>query len=218
MIFGRRLRDPAERSAELLATLRQQHELNRVRELGLTNMPKHKQALDELKSLGPGAVPTLLETLSGPRADTETAEGYVQDGVANDVAEALGAIGDARAIGPLMTAGKEYIVSAPRALAAFPEGIDALLAGLDDPDAAIRANSIGGLAFATRDRHRVVEAITKTLSDEAVWVRRTGAQAALIFEVPDPVLVAELERVMREDPEDTVRKMAENAHWRLVHN
>jgi hypothetical protein len=30
----------------------------------------------------------------------------------------------------------------------------------------------------------------KTLSDESVWVRRTGAQAALIFEVADPVLIA----------------------------
>jgi HEAT repeat protein len=217
MIFGRRSRDPAERSAELLADLRQQHELNRVRELGLMNMPKHKQALEELKSLGPGAVPTLLEALSAPRVDPETVEGYVQDGVANDVAEVLGAIGDPRAVGPLMAAGQEYIVSAPRALATFSDGIDALLAALDDPDDAIRATSIRGLAFATRDRDRVLEAITRTLSDGSAQVRRTGAQAALIFEVADLALVAKLERVMREDHEDSVRKMAENAYRRLVH-
>jgi HEAT repeat protein len=217
MIFGRRSKDPAERSAQLLAELRRQHEENRIREVGLMNMPKHRQTLDELKGLGPGAVPTLLQTLSSPRANPDTPEGYVQDGVANDVAEALGAIGDPRAIEPLMAAGKDYIVSAPRALAAFPDGINALVTGLDDPDEAIRANSIQGLSFSTGDQHRVVQAIIKALSDGSAWVRRDAAQAALAFEVADPTLVAELGRVMREDPADTVRKMAENAHWRLAH-
>jgi HEAT repeat protein len=216
MIFARRSKNPAERCAELLSDLRRQHEENRIRDVGLTNMPKHTRTLDELKGLGPGAVPTLLEALSEPRANPETPEGYVQDGVANDIADALGAIGDARAVVPLMAAGKDNIVSAPRALAAFHDGINALIAGLDDPDQAIRATSIRGLAFATADRHRILEVITRTLSDGSAWVRQTAAQAALIFEVADPTLVAELGRVIREDPDDKVRKMAENAHWKLA--
>jgi HEAT repeat protein len=146
----------------------------------------------------------------------ETPEGYVQDGVANDIADALGAIGDARAVEPLMAAGKDNIVSAPQALAAFPDGIDALVAALDDPDQTIRATCIRGLAFATADRHRIVEVITRTLSDSSAWVRRTAAQAALIFEVADPELVAELGRVIREDPDEKVRAMAENARGRLA--
>lgn len=221
MIFGRRSKDPAERSAELLSDLRRQHEENRVRDIGLMNMPKHGRTLDELKGLGTGAVPTLLEALSSPRPDPETPEGYVQDGIVNDVAEVLGAIGDPRAIEPLVASmaavGHNYIAGASQALAEFPDGINALVDGLDDPDEAIRANSIQGLAFATDDRHGVVEAITRTLRDESAWVRRDAAQAALIVEIADPALVAELGRLMREDPDDKVRRMAENAHWRLAH-
>jgi hypothetical protein len=143
-------------------------------------MPKHKQALDELKSLGSVAVPTLLEELAVPRADAETTASYVQDGLANDIAEALGAIGDARAIGPPVAAGKDNIVSAPRALAAFPDGIDALVSGVDDPDAAIRANSIRGLAFATRDQDRVVGAITKP---ESTVLRRGSVRWCLLSDL-----------------------------------
>ena len=74
-----------------------------------------QRTLDELQGLGPGAMPALVAGLSAPREDTGTVEGYIQDGVANDVAQVLGEIGEARAVGPLIAAGKEYIVDAPRA-------------------------------------------------------------------------------------------------------
>jgi HEAT repeat protein len=216
MIFGRRARDPAEQTAALIGVLRQQLEENRVKDIGTMNMPKYNRALQDLSRLGPEAVPTLLEVLATPRADPDTPEGYVEDGVANAVAEALGVIGDPRTVEPLMAASQQSIVSAKRALAQFPEGVEALFAGLADPDEDVRFISIEGLGSATRDKQRVVAAVIHALDDPSASVRRSAAHTAFILGVPDGKLIDALGRVAREDSVDSVRRMVENALGELT--
>jgi HEAT repeat protein len=215
MVFGRRATDPAEQAAALIGVLRQQLEENRIKDIGTMNMPKYNRALQDLARLGPEAVPTLLEVLATPRADHDTPEGYVQDGVANAVAETLGAIGDPRAVEQLLAASRQHIVYATQALAEFPEGVEALFAGLDDPDEFVRSLSVQGLGSVSRDKPRVVEALTQALRDPSASVRRTAAQTAFRVEVANGALVDELGRVAREDSEVSVRDSAENAHWKL---
>lgn len=171
--------------------------------------------MEDLTRLGRDAVPALLGTLTAPRSDQETTRGQVDVGVANDVAVVLGSIGDPRAVRPLMDAGKEFIVSGPRALGKFPEGVDALVAGLDDPDEHVRACCLGGLAFAQTDERRVIVALKRGIRDPSASVRRSAANTAIITEVSDPELLNDLEQAMRRDEDGVVRRMAEKAHARL---
>ncbi|MDA0167071.1 hypothetical protein OM076_42820 [Solirubrobacter ginsenosidimutans] len=134
MIFRRQAKDPADRVRDILDVLEQQHRENSQRAVGLVNMPKYQRAKRDLVVMGSEAVPALSEALNAPRASTDTAAGQIDDGVANDIAEVLGDIGDPRAVGPLMSSFKQYVVAAHAALGRFPEGVNALLSGLDEND------------------------------------------------------------------------------------
>jgi HEAT repeat protein len=214
VIFSRRAKDPSEQAAASIAVLRQQQQENNVRRVGLMNMPKHKRAKDDLTCLGSDAVPALLAVLATPRKPaSEAPDDYIENDVANDIAEVLGAIGDARAVEPLMACFRQYIVTAPRALAQFPAGVDALLGALDDPDDFMRSTSLDGLAFSPDGR--AADAVAGALRDPAPWVRRSAAHATLIRGTASQAVVAEIGRMAREDPDPKVRKMAENAFLKL---
>jgi HEAT repeat protein len=92
-MFRRASKDPVEAA---LDTLRRQHRENNQRGVGLMNMPKHRRAKEDLVGMGADAVPALIAVLTAER------EGDVEDGVAGDIAEVLGEIGDPRAVGPLL--------------------------------------------------------------------------------------------------------------------
>lgn len=211
MIFKRQQKDPNERVHADLAVLRQQHQENNQRDIGLMNMPKHRRAKQDLVSMGADAVPALLQALDAPRANRETPEGDVEWGVANDVAEVLGAIGDPRAVGPLMAQFKNYIVSAQSALAAFPQGIEALLHGLDDSDQFIRSCCIQGLGLAKVDRPRAAQGIARAFGDPHAENRREAALAAWHLGVADPQLIEGLQRLAADDPSERVRDKAGDA-------
>jgi HEAT repeat protein len=210
-MFKRRPKDPSEQVAAALAVLRQQHEENNTRGIGLMNMPKHQQAKRGLVNIGSEAVPALLDALNAPRANTDTPQGQVDDGVANDIADVLGAIGDPRAVGPLMAQFRNYIVSSQSALAAFPQGVEALLHGLDDHDEFIRSCCIQGLGLAKVDRARVAQGIAKAFADPHPENRREAALAAWRLGVPDPELITGLRRLITEDPSERVRGKATDA-------
>ena len=211
MIFNRRTRTPADRAHAALAVIRDAYEQYEANHDSGLNTPKYRRATEELASLGPAVVPLLIEVLQAPRADGYSAEANVDRDVANDVAEALGAIGDARAIGPLMQAGREFITEAPRALSMFPEGREALYAGLGDPDEWVRAHCIQGLAYGPNPPENLREVVKRMLTDESGSVRHTAAQVVCGRQIGDPKLVPLLAHMMREDPEEKVRHMAENA-------
>lgn len=208
-------RDPVKRTERLIDVLRQQHEINDARDIGLINMPKHKATMDQLARMGSDAVPVLLQTLTAPRHDSKTAQGQLDTGIANDVAEVLGSIGDPRAVGPLMEARKQHIIGAGHALGEFREGAEALIAGLDDSDDHVRVICLEGLAFASIDRPRKLDAVKRGIRDPSAWVRRTAANTALISQVGDEELIAALSQAMQQDPDETVQRMAEKAHSRL---
>lgn len=214
-MFKRRPKDPSEQVAGALAVLQQQHEENNNRGIGLMNMPKHQQAKRGLVNIGSEAVPALLDALNAPRAKTDTPQGQVDDGVANDIADVLGEIGDPRAVGPLMAQFKNYIVSSQSALAAFPQGVDALLHGLDDPDEFIRSCCIQGLGLAKVDRARAAQGIAKAFADPHAENRREAALAAWRLGVPDSELITGLRRLIAEDSSERVRGKASDALTQL---
>ena len=66
MIFKRQPKDPNARVHTDLAVLRQQHQENNQRDIGLMNMPKHQRGKQDLVSMGADAVPALLQALDAP--------------------------------------------------------------------------------------------------------------------------------------------------------
>jgi HEAT repeat protein len=160
-------------------------------------------------------VPTLLQVLTTPRTPAaEAPEDYVENDVANDIAEVFGTIGDSRAVEALMACFKQYVVTAPRALAQFPAGVDALLGALEDPDEFIRSTSVDGLAFSSDDR--AADALAGSLRDPSPSVRRSAAHAALIRGTASQTVVAEIGRMAGEDPDQRVQKMADSAFRKLA--
>jgi len=211
MIFKRQQKDPSEQVRAGLAVLRQQHQENNQRDVGLMNLPKYQRAKQKLVNVGRDAVPALLDALNAPRASTDTPQGQIDDGVANDIADILGAIGDPRAVGPLMAQFTSYIVSAQSALAAFPQGIDALIHGLDDSDQFVRSCCIQGLGLAKVDRPRAAQGIARAFGDPHAENRREAALAAWHLGVADPQLIAGLQRLAADDPSERVRDKAGDA-------
>lgn len=208
--FTRRPTEPADRAKAALAVIRAANTQYETNGSGLDS-PKYRRATGELASLGADVVPLLIDALQTPRPDGFTGEAAIEKGVANDIAEALGAIGDARAVGPLMEAGRHNIEMAPRALTRFPEGLEALFAGLDDPDEYVRANCISGLAYGPNAPTDLPQVVKRMLSDESGWVRFTAAQVVVGREIADPELVPLLSEMIREDPDEMARGMAETA-------
>lgn len=215
MIFRRQPKDPTERVQAALAVLRRQQQENNQRGIGLMNMPKHQRAKQELVSMGAEAVPALLQALSAPRASTDTPQGQIDDGVANDIADVLGDIGDPRAVGPLMAEFKHYIVGAQSALASFPAGVEALLDGLDDPDEFVRGCCVQGLGLAKVDRASAAQGIVCVLEDPHDQNRWHAALAAWHLGLADPELISGLQRVAANDPSERVRNKAQDALQQL---
>lgn len=215
MIFKRQPKDPNARVQADLAVLRQQHHENDQRGIGLMNMPKHQRAKRDLVVMGADAVPALVQVLVAPHASTDTPEGQVEDGVANDIAEVLGDIGDPRAVEPLMAQFKRHIVSAQPALASFSAGVDALLRGLGDSDEFVRGCCIRGLGLAKVERALAAGGVAKALGDSDASNRGDAALAARRLGVADPQLVAALQRVATDDPSERVRGKAQDAIWEL---
>jgi HEAT repeat protein len=210
-MFRRQPKDPAERVRAALDLLAKQHRENNQRRVGLMNLPQYQRTKQELVRMGSEAVPALLQALRVPRASSDTPQGEIDDGVANDVAEVLGDIGDPRAVGPLMSLFPQYIVSAQAALARFPQGVAALLGGLDDTDEFIRSCCIQGLGVATVERGRAVQGITKALDDPYPANRRAAALAAWQLGVADPQLVTALRDRAAHDDSERVRSKAGDA-------
>jgi HEAT repeat protein len=215
MMFKRQPKDPNERVAAALAVLRQQHRENNLRDIGLINMPKHERAMQDLVRIGADAVPALVQTLCAPRPGTDTPQGQVEDGVANDIADVLGDIGDPRAVEPLTAQFQHYIVTAQRALARFPQGVDALLGGLDDSDEFVRCCCVQGLGFARADRARAAMGITKALDDPYDHNRERAAMAARLLGYAEPQLISRLQQVAADDPTRRVRDKALDALHQL---
>jgi len=93
----------------------------------------------------------------------------------------------------------------------FPEGLRALFAGLDDPDEYVRANCVRGLAYGSNPPTDLPEIVKRMLTDESGWVRFNTAQVVCGRRITDPELVPLLSKMMREDPDEQARRMAENA-------
>jgi HEAT repeat protein len=215
MFFMRQPKEPAERIDAALVVLREQHLENNQRGIGLMHMPRHQRAKADLVRMGPAAVPKLIEVLEAHRASADTPNGRIDDGVASDVAEVLGDIGDRRAIGPLLAQFKRHIVSAQGALAKFPAGVDALLHGLGDPDEFIRGCCVCGLGVARVERCGAVRGITKALADPHAANRREACLAARHLAVRDAELIDALRQLSVGDPSERVREMAGDALWEL---
>jgi HEAT repeat protein len=208
--FTRRPAEPADRAQAALAVIRAANTQEETNGNGLDN-PKYHRAEKELASLGPDVVPLLIDALQALRPDSFKAEANIDRGVANDIAKALGAIGDPRGVGPLMEAGQRTIAEAPHALSMFPEGLDALLAGLDNPDEIVRANCITGLAYGANPPTNLPQVVKRMLSDASGWVRFTAAQVVVGRKIAEPELVPLLSAMMREDPDEQAQHMAETA-------
>lgn len=98
------------------------------------------------------------------------------------------------------------------ALGKLPEGIDALLDGLDDSDKSVRRGCITGLKVAKVDRDRAADGLAKALGDPDADNRRQAALAARQLDVANPQLVDALRRlVLSEDEHRSVRGAAEDA-------
>jgi hypothetical protein len=111
---------------------------------------------------------------------------------------------------------ERYIVSAQRALAKFPAGIEALLAGLDDTEKFIRGCCVEGLGFATVERDLAAAGITKALGDPNAHNREQAALAAQHLALADPELVRVLEQLAVDDPSERVRMKAQGAYHALT--
>jgi hypothetical protein len=169
--------DPAGlRVGKLLEELRDQHRINLHKGTGLTN--KHAKAKRRLVEMGRDAVVPLLSVLDAERPGTDTPGGMVEDALANDIADVLGQIGDPMAVGVLAAQALQHVVSAPRALAQFPEGLHALLNGLDNEDEFVRSCCIQGLASAAVERERAAAALaTVALEDPSERIRAQAQRA-----------------------------------------
>jgi len=211
MLFRRQPKDPNERVQADLAVLRQQREEREQRNITMDKLPRHKRAKQDLISMGGDAVPALVEALGDSPAYTDAPSSYVERDVTHDIADVLGDIGDPRAVEPLMAQFKNHITSAPMALAKFPEGVDALLRGMNDADAFMRSCCIQGLGHAKVDRVRAAKGIAKGLGDPSWENRFTAALAVFPLRVADPELIGELRRAAASDPSDRVRGKADDA-------
>ncbi|RKQ93831.1 hypothetical protein C8N24_3705 [Solirubrobacter pauli] len=209
--------DPAATHVAIqLDQLRAVHREHDRSGVGLANLPQYNHAMGELFRMGPHAVPPLIAVLGGPRPSTDTPEGLVEDGVANDIAEVLGAIGDPEAIDVLVAQFDRFIVAAHRALAQFSEGVETLLAGLDAPDDFTRGCCIQGLAFARVERTRAAQGVTQALGDGVAHNRELAALSAQRLACPDPQLLAVLDRLAMDDPSERVRAKALQTHHELA--
>lgn len=93
MILNRHAKNPGERVTPAVAVHRQQRQDNNQRGIALRNPPRHQRATQDLVTTGSDAV-------TAPRARASSEHGHaaepVDDGVANDIAYGLRAIGDPR--------------------------------------------------------------------------------------------------------------------------
>jgi len=161
--------------------------------------------------MGDAAVPALVEVLTQPRRGRDTPEGEVDIAIANDAADVLGDIGDPRAVPYLQGMLGEHLMVVSRALARTPEGVDALLEALGDPNESVRMEAALGLGFAKANHASATTALATALSDSSQGVWHNAANAASILRHADPVLVASLATVAEKDSTEHVRKMAARA-------
>ncbi|MGH9128248.1 MAG: HEAT repeat domain-containing protein [Acidimicrobiales bacterium] len=220
MIF-KRPKDPAQQVEYALAVLRQQTTENERTDVGTDNMPKFQRAKRDLIRAGRDVVLALVDALHELEVaqaavdeehyddPVETVERYIS-GV---IIQVLGEIGDPRAVAPLFDAIRsKSLFGSEIALAKIdPEGVSALLAGLDDEDSYVRSRCATGLGFAKTDPGRAAKGIVKALNDVEAYNRERAVYAARNLHSRDPELLEALRHHAIADDNERIREKAESA-------
>ncbi|HKZ98480.1 MAG TPA: HEAT repeat domain-containing protein [Thermoplasmata archaeon] len=157
------------------------------------------KAVALLVRLGPVTVPALLKVLTGAKTATER----------RGAADALGRIGDSRAVPPLVRALEDPGMSVRRAAMVALlrlEAMDAvprIILRLRDPSGGVRV--LAALVLGKFQDPRAVPALIEALGDPRWYVRQSAATA--LGEIGDLRAVGPLERATR-DPRKAVARAA----------
>ncbi len=141
---------PQRKVPRLLRELRDSPS-DRVRSSQLFSFARRRESIQaDLDSLGPSAVPALIDALNDRGHPNPTLPGYA-DVIPNFAAEQLGKLRDRRAVEPLIRCLQERPVRVHYAFGALgaiedPRAVDALIACLNDKGNGVPLGAIGALA------------------------------------------------------------------------
>jgi hypothetical protein len=168
-----RRRSPEEKVQAELTTMRQERADNTRDNTGLINRPRYMRSKQRLTEMGTDAVEPLIKLIqetAAPPSDYEqrTIEDEVNIGIAADAGDILAAIGDPRAVAPMLDRINDFF-GLHHALARMPDGVQALIDTLADPDGdpSVRFAAASGLGAATTRKDDAMQALLDVVASRA---------------------------------------------------